>query len=484
MVSLQPVCLQYFPVTKLATRQIFDAANVVTNASWDDHETADFCSAGAGTSNSMSTKFVGTNACVHCHKSGHANPQHAVAGKEYSIWANSDPHSRAYSVLFDQKSVDISRNLRLQVPPHENDLCLNCHSTNVPSTQLVTGNQHSLADGVGCESCHGGAGQWLVPHKLPEWQYFSPAQKEALGFIETDNLATRARVCAECHVGSPGRDVNHDLIAAGHPRLYFELSAYQSKMPGHWSRSGEILRHSSTAEARLWLIGQFVNAAASLEVLQQRAENRVAPWPEFAEYGCSSCHGDLASKNRSSAASVFRGTRATSQWGTWHYSMLGELITATENIDSAGWASDLEQLRHAMTDPVPDRETVAKVSSAIRSELIAIADQLAFSELPESDVNNLAMRVFGAEFRQNELTWDSLTQRYLAAVALRQSIIDSRIMGGQDPGREWDDSGQFLAEIRESLRFIENYEGPKQLEPAQIEAMHRSFNSAFEKLVQ
>jgi hypothetical protein len=35
--------------------------------------------------------------------------------------------------------------------------------------------------------------------------------------------------------GKPWRDVNHDLIAAGHPRLSFELSAFMATMPPHWT---------------------------------------------------------------------------------------------------------------------------------------------------------------------------------------------------------------------------------------------------------
>jgi hypothetical protein len=101
------------------------------------------------------------------------------------------------------------------------------------------------ADGVGCESCHGASGRWLGPHTTLGWRDRPWPEKAALGMRNTKDLASRARLCAGCHVGDggsddlPARDVNHDLIAAGHPRLNFELSAYpgrQRRRPTRFNR--------------------------------------------------------------------------------------------------------------------------------------------------------------------------------------------------------------------------------------------------------
>ena len=60
-----------------------------------------------------------------------------------------------------------------------------------------------------------------------------------------DAPLVQAQVCVGCHVGAPAkdgvpaRDLNHDLMAAGHPRLIFELSSYQANMPPHW-RHGQV----------------------------------------------------------------------------------------------------------------------------------------------------------------------------------------------------------------------------------------------------
>jgi hypothetical protein len=151
--------------------------------------------------------------------------------------------------------------------------------------------------GVGCESCHGEAKDWLEAHTSPKWKLLTAAAKRARGMTPTWDILGYATRCAGCHVdgaaaeGLPLRDVNHDLIAAGHPRLQFELTAYLANLPQHWSVATEKKKLASF-EAEAWVLGQLASARAALELLDYRART-TAPWPEFAEYDCSACHHNL-----------------------------------------------------------------------------------------------------------------------------------------------------------------------------------------------
>ena len=119
---------------------------------------------------------------------------------------------------------------------------------------------------------------------------------------------TRAQSCAQCHVGSPHREVNHDLIAAGHPRLNYEHAAYHGRLHKHW-RDEQDRRNNPEYELQLWAAGQLGSAEAALKLLQWRAgggedeqtgasDNASVTtkpvWPEFAEYECSACHHNLS----------------------------------------------------------------------------------------------------------------------------------------------------------------------------------------------
>ena len=55
-----------------------------------------------------------------------------------------------------------------------------------------------MADGVGCEACHGPAEKWLARHYRDDWKGVSPADKKALGMDNTRDLRARADLCVGC----------------------------------------------------------------------------------------------------------------------------------------------------------------------------------------------------------------------------------------------------------------------------------------------
>ncbi len=182
-----------------------------------------------------------------------------------------------------------------------------------------------LKEGVGCESCHGAADRWRTKH----FQKTSPQEKEQLGMRTTKELSVRAKLCASCHVGAGEYDVNHDLMAAGHPRLNFEFAMFLSRLPKHWDESADRQRHADFA-ARAWAVGQAASAEAALRLLADRAADQARPWPEFAEYDCSSCHHGLAAESSRQRRYVQDaeqkhgavGFRRPMLWGSWYYPML------------------------------------------------------------------------------------------------------------------------------------------------------------------
>ena len=69
--------------------------------------------------------WMGTASCASaaCHN---AEGPKGSRGSEHATWAT-DPHARAYGVLFNKKSKGIAESLRRPVSPHKDSLCLNCH---------------------------------------------------------------------------------------------------------------------------------------------------------------------------------------------------------------------------------------------------------------------------------------------------------------------------------------------------------------------
>jgi hypothetical protein len=140
---------------------------------------------------------------------------------------------------------------------------------------------------VQCESCHGPAGNWLHEHDRVGF-----SRDSSFVFIDTKDLAQRAATCMPCHVGpshsnSRSQVVDHDLIAAGHPRLAFEFYSYFESLPAHWDRSADKTRHSGDFHFRSWLAGQ-TQQAGQRELLSRE------PPLDFACLNCFACHHQLA----------------------------------------------------------------------------------------------------------------------------------------------------------------------------------------------
>ncbi|MBI3950138.1 MAG: hypothetical protein HY314_06760 [Acidobacteria bacterium] len=164
-------------------------------------------------------KFTGAGSCSssNCHGGVSSRADKRIRQDEYSAWVIKDKHARAYDVLFNEKSKRMARILKLD-KPETSAKCLDCHATNV-ATDLRS-RSFDISDGVSCESCHGPAEQWLGQHTTRGWTH---EQSLKVGMYDMKNTVRRAEKCLTCHLGTAEKWVDHEMIAAGHPDLIFEL---------------------------------------------------------------------------------------------------------------------------------------------------------------------------------------------------------------------------------------------------------------------
>ncbi len=415
-------------------------------------------------------RYVGTASCsaTNCH--GNRDERGATLRREYAIWATLDPHSNAYATLFSERSKRIVARLNdgelrsgdkaAALPQaHQRADCVACHTTHVNRAQLVDNHRYTIHDGVGCESCHGSAEKWLKPHTTAAWRDetngWTNDKKREAGFYDTDDLVIRAQTCVRCHVGSRGRDVNHDLIAAGHPRLYFELSAYHANMPRHWSRAKDLDNdhHGPTLEARLWAVGQIVSLAAASDMLALRAADDNKPWPEFAEYGCFACHQDLGIDTQRRQPIDPDLPPGSLPWATWHTGMLKVLQSEDDGMQTT--SELLAKLRLEASQPFSkaNRASTQSLALQLRDQLNDHVTASRDKQLAEADLVRYLAGVTDVESQPSRQDWDEMTQRYLAAVALRQALVDTRREQQQAMPGWIEDVDADLKNIRGQLEF-------------------------------
>ena len=374
-------------------------------------------------------QYEGVHSCsaTACHGSGRADTTGSIQRNEYVTWFEKDPHAKAFEVLRNEVSQRMMRNLGIDIPATEYADCLKCHS---PLSQAPRrGRRFYGQHGVSCEDCHGAAGDWIAPHYRDGWEDLDATQT---GMLETKSLDSRARMCARCHVGAVDGEVNHDLIAAGHPVMKFEFSAYHDALPKHWNPGPAEKRPDF--HARLWKAGQRAAAAGALKMLELRvskADSQVdgAVWPELAEYDCFSCHRDLPrlAQNNTSAATTIR-------WGSWYSGLLERGSTQQD--------SALSRLRTVMEGSV-----VAEPKAVLREVRLALA-QLEASEMSFDYVRRAT--------QSDSLDWDSAVQLYLA---IRAHDQDNRKTRPADaPATE---TQIRIDRVRSLLQFPETFVSPR-----------------------
>jgi len=254
-------------------------------------------------------KYNGPGGCAASNCHGSVKPKDTppirIKQNEFSIWAAQDKHARAYTVLSNPVSMRMAKILKID-QPNKSEKCLVCHSLYVPSELRATTFQPD--DGVSCENCHGPAVGWLGPHTTESWQHYSATEKSKYGMYDTRDLDKRSEKCMSCHVGTADKQVDHEMIAAGHPDLTFELDSFSAAMPRHWKVRSE---DNPWIGVQSWAIGQAVQLRESLNRLSRRASS--ANWPEYAELECFACHHSLTAPTdswRLTTSDYYQGRRA------------------------------------------------------------------------------------------------------------------------------------------------------------------------------
>jgi Cytochrome c554 and c-prime len=231
----------------------------------------------------IDARYVGPGSCsaVACHGGIAPRMSTKVLQNEYSTWVTEDQHARAFTVLTQPVARQMTYILKIG-PAERAPKCLICHALSVEPAHRAR--EFDISEGVSCESCHGPASNWLGPHIQAGAKH---AEMVRLGLIDNKNLATRSEVCLSCHLGAKGMEVDHEMIAAGHPDLTFELDSFTAVEPPHWIEKDP----DPLFGMRAWSIGQAVQVRESMLRVARRA--RSGPWPEFSEMDCITCHHSL-----------------------------------------------------------------------------------------------------------------------------------------------------------------------------------------------
>ena len=360
-----------------------------------------------------------------CHGRLAPNP-HGVRQNEISTWqdvtSSSGAHSRAWSVLGDARARSIADRLGIgsaQTAP----ICLGCHA----DPAQARGPKFQIADGVGCETCHGGSSTWLASHYA---LHATHASNVKAGMTALEIPKVRAAICLNCHFGSaePNQFVSHRLMAAGHPRISFELDLFSDLQRHYDVDAYYAARKTIAGGVKTWAVGQAMALERALTLYQSPRGSQGA-FPEFYFFDCYSCHRTISSDPSWSP-------RATSNPG--RPIPLGQppfndsniiMLIAAARATAPELAERFEsQARAFHLALVESRESAIRAAGELAQTAHALADNFASHRFSREEVFAILDQLSGESLSARYTDYAGGEQAVMAVDTLRSALVADQMV--------------------------------------------------------
>jgi len=344
---------------------------------------------------------------------GDAFHESSVQFNEYRIWSDHDRHARAYQVLGNEPSRDMARRLGL-ADARSAKICLDCHADNVDAARR--GPKFQLSDGIGCEGCHGGAQHWLASHTEPGRTH---RDNLARGLYPSDEPYARARLCLSCHMGAADKLANHQIMAAGHPRLSFELDTFSVNQPAHYTADADYeKRKGKSAPGYLWLVGQVESARQWSGLIDRHLRGGVAS--ELAIYDCHACHHPmrpLRGQPDDFSAVLPPGSLRLLDYP---YDMLSAVFAVLLPQQAGAWNEAVRDLHRASVNP----QRMSAATAALTRQLQPLEQQLRATPPTTEQLRALRGHIAAQAAAGRYADFSSAEQAFLALESLSYALGD------------------------------------------------------------
>jgi hypothetical protein len=386
-----------------------------------DHASASLQSAGSGV-------HVGVATCggTTCHGRSEADGK-IVRQDELLIWQDpanpSGAHSRAWDVLTNARSRGIAQRLGIGEASTA-PMCLGCHATPAGSAR---GARFQTSDGVGCESCHGPASGWLSSHYAVGATH---ANNVARGLVPLENPRARAAQCLDCHYGSadPGQFVNHRIMAAGHPRIAFELDLFSTLQQHHNEDADYVARKGRTNSVQMWAVGQAMALERSLSLFANPQRGTEGMFPEFYFFDCHTCHRRISDDPGFEPTALDNPARPIPEGMPAYNDENLIMLSAAAKAVSPALAQRFDRDSRAFHQAIAkDRASAVAAAGTLRDTTRALADAFASANMGPPQVFAIV----------DSITSDAISPRFtdyagsVQAVMATDTLLSSLVNSGQ-----------------------------------------------------
>jgi hypothetical protein len=369
---------------------------------------------------------VGVASCAGstCHGRSEADGK-IVRQDELRSWQDeSSPggaHSRAWRVLTEPRSRAIAARLGIGQASSA-PMCLGCHATAAPQAQR--GPRFQLSDGVGCEGCHGAAEGWLASHYAVGGTHASNVSR---GMVPLENPRARASVCLDCHYGSAdaGQFVNHRIMAAGHPRISFELDLF-STLQQHHNEDGDYVQRKGRSDGvRMWAVGQTMALERSLSLFSgPRGAEGI--FPEFYFFDCHTCHRRISDDPRFDPDSEPNPGRPIPGGMPAYNDENMIMLSAAARVAAPGLAARFDRDSRAFHAALArDRGSAVAAAGSLRESARALGSAFAASGISRAQTFEIIDSIAGNAISPRFTDYAGSVQAVMAVDTLLSSLIST-----------------------------------------------------------
>ncbi len=389
-------------------------------------------SGGADDKGMVPGQYTGPGSCssTSCHGGVQPRSTTTVLQNEYSTWAVQDKHPKAFLAL----SNDVGKRMGkiLNITPEKDRRCLVCHALDIDASKKAA--TFDKLDGVSCENCHGPSSGWLGPHTTNGWNY---QKSVGLGMTDTRDLVKRSEGCLSCHLGDAERSVDHELIAAGHPDLYFEQASFEAVMPRHWTVPTD---KDPWIEIRTMVTGQAVQLRENMRRISRNAGKF---WPEYAELDCFACHHNLtAPKDSWRQERGYPGRRAGNPpWNPSRYAVFSHVLREVDRASAGQLEAEVGKVMAIVSDITADKAQIARTAGAAADVADQVAKKLANAQFDAAMTQRLVRAIVADA--------DHISSQGERAAEQAAMAIDSLYLASKSKGRAGNE-----AQVRGSINVL------------------------------
>jgi hypothetical protein len=371
--------------------------------------------------------YVGVATCAGSTCHGRSEPTGAIVRQdELMTWQNpaspAGAHSRAWRVLTEPRAKAIAARLGIGEATSA-PMCLGCHATPAPAGEH--GPRFQISDGVGCEACHGPAGPWLASHYAVGGTH---AANVAHGMVPLDNPRARAARCLDCHFGGAGEGqfVDHRIMAAGHPRISFELDLFSTLQQHHNEDADYIQRKGRTNNVTIWAVGQAMALDRSLALFSnpQRGTNGV--FPEFYFFDCHTCHRRISDDPGFEPRSAANPGRPIPSGMPAYNDENMIMLSAAAKVAAPALATRLDRDSRAFHAALTkDRPSAIAAAARLRETAIAVGNALS-SGVGRAQVFDMIDTIAGNAVSPRFTDYEGSVQAVMAVDTLLSALVNAR----------------------------------------------------------